>query len=427
MKTPLVLCLFVAFGVSHASKIETIDTQPEPCAVRAWVHAEDLSPDHISRGELRIKVPRAECVHQIESVALRLQLDEFGEFKFLKKGAVLPAVNQSAGGRVLYDNQALYEPFKWRGNFHQPKDRSYFRARGPSKGTIHKSGSMEVASTVASLCVREQSEVFASAIHLYGDSLVIYLAENTSVPPATESYLDGVLSQLAEISSYVSGKEIELATTILRHTFPKFFSSLTKWDKTWKACVENIRTHIARSETSLETFDTIEDLMNVIHVIATDYSRTKSGHSLSLLYKTIAHAERPYTPSDYIFGDDMDLDLDENNTLKDGFSLTASFTELLASRFTSLLRLAISSTYASFFSKKTVIHCCPSIVKAVHVGAHALLQQLGDYDGFVVAEHGSRMTVTGRLHAELNIFATCSRRSCANGNSRHIGQSACPS
>jgi hypothetical protein len=42
-------------------------------------------------------------------VALRLQLDEFGEFKFLKKGAVLPAANQSAGGGVLYDNQALYD------------------------------------------------------------------------------------------------------------------------------------------------------------------------------------------------------------------------------------------------------------------------------------------------------------------------------
>jgi hypothetical protein len=52
-----------------------------------------------------------------------------------------------------------------------------------------------------------------------------------------------------------------------------------------------------------------------------------------------------------------------------------------------LLRLAMFSTYASFFSKKAVIHCCPSIVKAVRVDAHALLQQLGDYDDFVVAEH----------------------------------------
>ncbi|KAJ6581812.1 hypothetical protein B0H19DRAFT_890359, partial [Mycena capillaripes] len=52
---------------------------PELCTVRAWVRAEDLSPDHVSRGELRIKVPRAECANQIASVSLRLQLDEFGE------------------------------------------------------------------------------------------------------------------------------------------------------------------------------------------------------------------------------------------------------------------------------------------------------------------------------------------------------------
>ncbi|KAJ7931703.1 hypothetical protein B0H13DRAFT_1593957 [Mycena leptocephala] len=87
MKTPLVLCLFVAASRARVSHASGIDTQPEPCTVRARVRAEDLSPDHISRGELRIKVPRAECANQIASVALRLQFDEFGEFKFLKKGA----------------------------------------------------------------------------------------------------------------------------------------------------------------------------------------------------------------------------------------------------------------------------------------------------------------------------------------------------
>ncbi|KAJ7622908.1 hypothetical protein DFH06DRAFT_1009006, partial [Mycena polygramma] len=95
---------------------------PEPCTIRAWVRAQDLSPDHISHGELRIKVPRAECANQIASVALRLQLDEFGEVKFLKKGAVLPEVrpsNQSApsgyadwtGSDVVYDYQAYEDRF----------------------------------------------------------------------------------------------------------------------------------------------------------------------------------------------------------------------------------------------------------------------------------------------------------------------------
>ncbi|KAJ6519163.1 hypothetical protein C8R45DRAFT_1065937 [Mycena sanguinolenta] len=102
--------------------------EPEVCTVQAWVRAEDLSPNHISRGELRIRVPREECANQIASVVLRLQLDEFGEFKFLKSGAVLPEVlpaNRTVstgttdwmGGDVVYDYQAhddsLSDPELW--------------------------------------------------------------------------------------------------------------------------------------------------------------------------------------------------------------------------------------------------------------------------------------------------------------------------
>ncbi|KAF7356415.1 hypothetical protein MVEN_00974300 [Mycena venus] len=134
MKTrPVSILSTVVFAVSFASGVQSISEeietiQPEPCTVRAWVRAEDLSPDHISRGELRIKVPRAECANQIASVALRLQLDEFGEFKYLKRGAVVPEVqlsNQSAplgyadwmGGDGVYDYQAhddgLSDPELW--------------------------------------------------------------------------------------------------------------------------------------------------------------------------------------------------------------------------------------------------------------------------------------------------------------------------
>ncbi|KAJ7656269.1 hypothetical protein DFH06DRAFT_1473531 [Mycena polygramma] len=129
MKTLLLAVLSAAAfaAVCLASEVE-IEPKPEPCTIRAWVRAEDLSPDHISHGELRIKVPRAECANQIASVALRLQLDEFGEFKFLKEGAVLPEVrpsNQSApsgfadwtGSDVVYDYQAhddgLTNPELW--------------------------------------------------------------------------------------------------------------------------------------------------------------------------------------------------------------------------------------------------------------------------------------------------------------------------
>ncbi|KAJ7484339.1 hypothetical protein FB451DRAFT_1232194 [Mycena latifolia] len=108
---------------------QSIDSEGQPCKVHAWVRAQDLSPDHISHGELRIKVPRAECAQQIAAVALRLQLDEFGEVKFLKQGAELPAIqtaaNQTApmgyedwtGSSVMYDYQArddaMSDPELW--------------------------------------------------------------------------------------------------------------------------------------------------------------------------------------------------------------------------------------------------------------------------------------------------------------------------
>jgi hypothetical protein len=105
------------------------------CSVQAWVRAEDLSPDHISHGdfahrrarritshnyrfagELRVKVERAECADQIVSVVLRLQLNEFGEFVYLKEGVVLPekwqAVNQTTfGGAVVHDVVYDYQPY----------------------------------------------------------------------------------------------------------------------------------------------------------------------------------------------------------------------------------------------------------------------------------------------------------------------------
>ncbi|KAJ6527269.1 hypothetical protein DFH09DRAFT_1371470 [Mycena vulgaris] len=140
MKNPLIFPLLsaAAFAASQSNasnvsasvEVES-SSQPEPeaCQVRAWVRAQDLSPDNTSHGELRIKVPRAECAHQVASVALRLQLDEFGEFKFLKAGVVLPAVQQAAnqskpvgyadwgGSSVVSDYQArddaMSDPAFW--------------------------------------------------------------------------------------------------------------------------------------------------------------------------------------------------------------------------------------------------------------------------------------------------------------------------
>ncbi|KAJ7440751.1 hypothetical protein FB451DRAFT_1377467 [Mycena latifolia] len=94
----------------------------EPCAVQAWVRAEDLAPDHISQGELRVKVSRAVCADQIASVVLRLQLNEFSELVALKEGIVLPSTWQAANettpaSDMVYDYkpyaEAISDPELW--------------------------------------------------------------------------------------------------------------------------------------------------------------------------------------------------------------------------------------------------------------------------------------------------------------------------
>ncbi|KAJ7016019.1 hypothetical protein C8F04DRAFT_622358 [Mycena alexandri] len=130
MKAHILQLLLLSTAAFTESLVDQSDEKetPAPCEVRAWVRAEDLSPDHVSRGELRIKASPAECANQVASVALRLQFDEFGEVKYLKKGAVIPEVqasNQTApaeypdwmGSDVVLDYQvhddALSNPELW--------------------------------------------------------------------------------------------------------------------------------------------------------------------------------------------------------------------------------------------------------------------------------------------------------------------------
>ncbi|KAJ7732975.1 hypothetical protein B0H16DRAFT_1580230 [Mycena metata] len=113
-------------GGIKSSKADTGTKQDDsPCRAQAWVRAEDLSPNHISEGELRVKVSRADCAHQVVSVTLRLQLTEFSEFASLKDGVVLPeqqTVNETTpldnvAHEVVYDYlpyvEATSDPNLW--------------------------------------------------------------------------------------------------------------------------------------------------------------------------------------------------------------------------------------------------------------------------------------------------------------------------
>ncbi|KAJ7477289.1 hypothetical protein B0H11DRAFT_2030589 [Mycena galericulata] len=90
-----------------ASQAQNLTKTEEDCQVLAWVRAEDLRPDHISHGELRIKVQKGQtgqCANRIASVSLRLQLDEFSEVKHLRRGVVLPGIPKA-------DNQTIPTDF----------------------------------------------------------------------------------------------------------------------------------------------------------------------------------------------------------------------------------------------------------------------------------------------------------------------------
>ncbi|KAJ7137754.1 hypothetical protein C8R44DRAFT_336294 [Mycena epipterygia] len=119
---PLLVSAALGLLSTSHSRISKASQADGPCTVAAWVRAEDLSPHHIAQGELRVKVSRSECAHQIVSVALRLQLNEFGEFVSLRAGVVLPeprqAVNETVpGSDVVYDYQpyadAMSDPELW--------------------------------------------------------------------------------------------------------------------------------------------------------------------------------------------------------------------------------------------------------------------------------------------------------------------------
>ncbi|KAJ7348048.1 hypothetical protein DFH08DRAFT_1080204 [Mycena albidolilacea] len=105
-----------AHGI-ESSKADTGTKQNDsPCNAQAWIRAEDLSPNHISEGELRVKVSRPECAHQVVSVVLRLQLKEFSDFVSLKNGVVLQwqAVNETKPPgdvvhEVVYDSRSYAE------------------------------------------------------------------------------------------------------------------------------------------------------------------------------------------------------------------------------------------------------------------------------------------------------------------------------
>ncbi|KAG5642841.1 hypothetical protein DXG03_002047 [Asterophora parasitica] len=302
---------------------------------------------------------------------------------------------------------------------------------------------LDVASSLDFICVsKPKGEVYAVAIDLSKDSAVIYLAENYGVPDTTLEYLASVLAQLTAISrSQPAGRdrspdaipvtdEQTLGTTVLKHTFPKFFGSLTKRDRTWDARVEAVRRLLAESPDRLKHFQRIERILSLIYREASSYHMDSSDTILERLYNFISSFEtyirrgestdevaslledidgtatyRWSTDSDLV-DDELDRDVDDDNVLQAGFSMARFVYRIISLKIhiRRLLRLAASPAFTSIFARDLSIQCCPSTEISVHVDPAGLLRQL-QLDN-LMSEYASGATVTGPLHAELCIFTT---------------------
>ncbi|KAG5640968.1 hypothetical protein DXG03_006480 [Asterophora parasitica] len=301
---------------------------------------------------------------------------------------------------------------------------------------------LDVASSLAFICVRKpKDEVYAVAIDLSKDSAVIYLAENYGVPDTTLEYLTSVLAQLTTISrSQPAGldtvpetDEQTLGTMVLKHTFPKFFSSLTKRDGTWDVRVEAIQRLLAESPDRLKHFKRIERILFLIYREASSYHTDSSDTTLERLYDFISRFEayirrgesadelaslledidrtatyRWSTDSDLVDAE-LDRDVDDNNVLQAGFSMARFVYRIISLKIhiRRLLRLAACPAFTSIFAKDLSIQCCPSTEISVRVDPAGLLRQL-QLDN-LMPEYVSGATVTEPLHAELCIFATIIR------------------
>ncbi|KAJ7230715.1 hypothetical protein GGX14DRAFT_411884, partial [Mycena pura] len=305
-----------------------------------------------------------------------------------------------------------------------------------------------VASTLAFICVRDpQKEVYAVAIRFSGQSSVIFIAENHGVPPETKIFLETVVSELGQLARSQpsrmhspdlreTSEERSIGTLILKHTFPKFFSSLTKRDSTWDARVASIRVYLAERPRELELFQIILDQIGVLYKSASlvnlksndalqmnrrltdlygDLSffegfirRSDGRDELARLLVEIDRTSSRGLPAEFdsIIEDDLDLDLTENNTLQDGFSMTRFIFRIIAVNIhiRRLLRLAVSPSFTMFFTNNPIVKCCPAVQRSVVVDPSSLLGTMDDHEG-LVTQYESSKTVTGPLHAELLIFS----------------------
>ncbi|KAF9052171.1 hypothetical protein BDP27DRAFT_1433895 [Rhodocollybia butyracea] len=299
---------------------------------------------------------------------------------------------------------------------------------------------LEVANALATLCVHDpQSDVYAVALRLTGDSLKIYVAENNGVPEKTKNHLEKLLSKLSQIatasqSALENTPPLEDATTesqkndfgaiVLKHSFPKFLHSLTKRGTPWTKRVARIKEDLGDGDDKAEMFQTIVNNLDAIDGIAHLYDDTQKEWILPMLYKCLSELDtviRRSSATPLITemlkmidpGDEDaltrlaeledDTDINADGTLRRGFSMTRFIYRLLAIEIHTrrLLRLAVSPSFVKIFTNPVEIECCPLRERSITIYPHNSLK-LGTPG--LVSSFETTKEVKVSLHAELNVF-----------------------
>ncbi|KAJ6471193.1 hypothetical protein DFH09DRAFT_1110611 [Mycena vulgaris] len=232
MKNPLLFPLLsaVAFAAQSSASLKdvspSIETESNQSEGACEVVAKPLTPHP---GELRIKVLGTQCAHQIASVALRLQLDEFGEFKFLKKGAVVPDVQLSA-------NQT--EPAQWWEWRNLAHDYQLHDDAERSRLMDHRGGG-------AARPTVTQFTVAVPAVN-YPPANVWFRNLN---PPVLQSAFSHLAYRYIAIVTFTDGRVMDVSAG---HTtfIPTVHASATKMPFTWNTTFEEISPHACEDKST---------------------------------------------------------------------------------------------------------------------------------------------------------------------------------
>ncbi|KAF9037413.1 hypothetical protein BDZ89DRAFT_1129935 [Hymenopellis radicata] len=246
---------------------------------------------------------------------------------------------------------------------------------------------LSVVTSIAAICVREPSEVFACSLAISPGSLKIYLAENHSIPPATSAYLDGILTRLVDISEDPNASDddslrkpvMAILAVVLEFTLPKFLHSISKHNANWDARMADIE-KLVLSDDERSAFLKLQERIDVRLGTSLNYLRAlvlKSPTRMSSLPRSKKSMFASPLDAEAVMAEDLDPE-----SMSQGFSLTRYVARMLSIivHVMRLVKLAVSPTYKDLFTRArppTIQYLTP-VPRSVLIDTGAALQFLAD-------------------------------------------------